>query len=290
MVSISASLILSLSLSALAPLVTGVRYLALGDSYAAGVGSGGFAQPSKFPDFDRCCFRRSTAYPIRVNRDLSTTFFDFRACSGAQATGPGNTVEASQLRSPPPNIDFVTVTVGGNDIGFRNVVTSCLITVINAQNCLNAAAEAKRKAETELPSKFSTLDSRLRTLYPRAKIAFTGYPLPYPSTRRFFGNPTCPGFDVRSAVNDAIIALNNVIRANVRNFIPISFEGHDICRLLRPWFQKILTPALVRQATARTPQCSVSRLASRGYGGTYHPNVIGNLEYAKAIVQWYRQN
>eukprot|EP00171_Calliarthron_tuberculosum_P010210 IDg10210t1 len=59
---------------------TNVRYLALGDSYASGVGSGGSKLPVKKTDFDRCCYRLSSAYPNIIAKQLGASSIDFRAC------------------------------------------------------------------------------------------------------------------------------------------------------------------------------------------------------------------
>jgi lysophospholipase L1-like esterase len=101
------------------------RYVALGDSYAAGplvpIPTG---EPAG-------CLRSNRNYPSVVAETLGVADFHDVSCSGATTehiTGP----QSVPLGKNPPQLDalsadteLVTVSIGGNDIGFGDIVTEC---------------------------------------------------------------------------------------------------------------------------------------------------------------------
>src|SRR6187551_2110890 len=105
---IAAALVLSL---VMVPAPVASEYVALGDSYAAGVGSGGSGE----------CGRSASAHPSLWNDAHSPAEFRFAACSGATTQD----VLESQVASLSSVTTLVTLTVGGNDIGFTDVMTTC---------------------------------------------------------------------------------------------------------------------------------------------------------------------
>ena len=58
------------------PAAAAGRYVALGDSYSSGVGTGSYTLSSS-------CRRSVYAYPYLLSQQLKTTSFIFAACSGA---------------------------------------------------------------------------------------------------------------------------------------------------------------------------------------------------------------
>src|SRR5881409_2627606 len=93
----------------------GTNYAALGDSYSSGVGSGSYGSSGS-------CYRSSKAYPQLWANVHSGTSFTFLACSGVRT---GDVI--NQANSIPSSATLVTVTVGGNDAGFADVMTSCTL-------------------------------------------------------------------------------------------------------------------------------------------------------------------
>jgi lysophospholipase L1-like esterase len=101
------------------------RYVALGDSYAAGplvpIPTG---EPAG-------CLRSNQNYPSVVAQTLDVADFHDVSCSGATTeniTGP----QSVPLGKNPPQLDalasdtqLVTLSIGGNDIGFADIVTEC---------------------------------------------------------------------------------------------------------------------------------------------------------------------
>jgi lysophospholipase L1-like esterase len=100
-------------------------YVALGDSYAAGplvpVQTG---QPLG-------CLRSTGNYPSVVAETLGVADFRDVSCSAATTehlTGPQNVplgVNPPQLDALGPDTELVTVSIGGNDIGFGDIISEC---------------------------------------------------------------------------------------------------------------------------------------------------------------------
>ena len=93
-------------------------YVALGDSYSSGVGLAPFDAGSV------SCARSPRAYPSIVARSLARDQFVFVACSGAtidQIIAQLGTARAALHRAA-----LVTLTAGGNDLSFTNLLVSCL--------------------------------------------------------------------------------------------------------------------------------------------------------------------
>jgi len=154
---------------------TSLRYVALGDSYASGVGSGGGGHSPKAGDYDRCCSRNKNAYPSLLARSLDVHSFDYRACMGAVALGNGNTV-MNQIRSARHDAQLVTVTVGGNDSGFVDIITACITPRLMTKRCLNTINNSRKLVKTRVRPDLRKLQKQLRKKFKKASIVFTGYP------------------------------------------------------------------------------------------------------------------
>ena len=93
------------------------EYVALGDSYASGVGTRDY-----FPDSGDCK-RGPKAYPQLWADEHGVAKFSFDACSGAVT----DDVNSGQLGSLSGSTTLVTISVGGNDVGFSKTMESCLL-------------------------------------------------------------------------------------------------------------------------------------------------------------------
>lgn len=122
------------------------RYVALGDSYSSGEGAvdsnlAGRFEPGTDIDGVNECHRSLDAYPhaVRAARGIANGDFTFRACSGAQVAdlvadlpGNGQWGEGRQLKAvgtvtrPDATVSLVTLSVGGNDFGFGDILESCI--------------------------------------------------------------------------------------------------------------------------------------------------------------------
>jgi len=110
------------------PVPAGIRYIALGDSYASGEGNPPFL-PGTAGNGDNC-HRSSVAYPelLPLATSLNITSHESRACSGARRHDVlfGSNTEPSQLNYLSSTTQLVTVQVGGDDIEFADVLKDCI--------------------------------------------------------------------------------------------------------------------------------------------------------------------
>ncbi|MFF9810398.1 SGNH/GDSL hydrolase family protein [Streptomyces coeruleorubidus] len=202
--------------SSLAP--TG-GYTALGDSYSSGVGAGSYISSSGD------CKRSTKAYPYLWAAAHSPSTFHFTACSGAR-TGD---VLSGQLGPLSSATGLVSISVGGNDAGFADVMTTCVTQSDSA--CISRIDTARAYVDSTLPGKLDSVYSAIRSKAPNARVVVLGYP-------RFYKlGTTCLGLSEakRKAINDASDHLNTAIAKHAANHgftfgdVRPAFTSHEIC-------------------------------------------------------------
>ncbi|RNL70554.1 SGNH/GDSL hydrolase family protein [Streptomyces sp. I6] len=197
-----------------------VDYVALGDSYSSGLGAGAYLTSSG------SCKRTNRAYPALWASANSPSSFAFTACAGAR-TGD---VLASQLAPLHAGTDLVSITIGGNDAGFAEVMTTCVLQ--SESTCVARVEEAKRFVDSTLPSRLDSVYSTIRSKSPSARVVVLGYP-------RFYKlNGSCiTGLTEkeRAAINGGADHLNAAIAKRVADHgftfadVVPTFTGHEIC-------------------------------------------------------------
>jgi hypothetical protein len=195
-------------------------YVALGDSYSSGVGSGSYL--SSGGD----CKRSTKAYPYLWQAAHSPASFSFQACSGAR-TGD---VMSNQLGTLSASTGLVSITIGGNDAGFSDVMTTCVLQ--SESSCLSRIATAKAYVDSTLPGQLDTVYSAITSKAPAAHVVVLGYP-------RFYklGGSCLTGLSdtKRAAINGAADYLDSAIAKKAGNHgftfgdVRGTFTGHEIC-------------------------------------------------------------
>ena len=198
-----------------------IRYVALGDSYSSGTGaSSGY--------LDATCKRSASAYPYLYSQEASPASFSFKACTGATTTDVVN----SQLSTLSSTTTLVSITIGGNDVGFSNVMTTCVLQ--GTTPCTTAVNTAKSTASSALPGLLNTVYTKIRAKAPNARVVVLGYPVFYNLAK----DSTCIGLNTtkRTAINGAAVHLNNVISTAVSahsgfvfRSVVSGFSGHQLC-------------------------------------------------------------
>ncbi|MEU9981486.1 SGNH/GDSL hydrolase family protein [Streptomyces sp. NPDC050856] len=211
------------------PTAAALDYVALGDSYSSGVGAGGYDSASG------SCKRTPRAYPALWAAANSPSSFAFTACSGART----DDVTAGQLGPLSAATDLVSLTVGGNDAGFADVMTTCVLE--SEAKCLARINQAKGYVDTILPGRLDSVYSAVRDRAPSAHVVVLGYP-------RFYKlNGACVSGmteNERRAINDAADHLNAATakRAVDHGFtfadVTPAFTGHEICSST-PWLHSV---------------------------------------------------
>ncbi|GGO95429.1 SGNH/GDSL hydrolase family protein [Wenjunlia tyrosinilytica] len=198
----------------------GANYVALGDSYSAGVGAGSYTGESGD------CLRSTKAYPQLWANSHGPSSFAFTACSGARTSDVLN----NQLGPLNSATTLVSVSIGGNDAGFTDVMTTCVIS--SESTCLSRINEARNFVNTQLPAKLDQTYAAIRSKAPSARVVVLGYP------RLYKLNGSCiVGLSEtkRTAINNAADLLDSVVsqRASAAGFsfgdVRGTFTGHEIC-------------------------------------------------------------
>lgn len=208
-----------------------VNYVALGDSYSSGVGAGSYGDSGS-------CRRSANAYPQLWANSHAVSSFKFVACSGAVTSDVIN--QASHVDS---STTFITVSVGGNDAGFADVMVHC--TLGSDSSCVNRVEEAKQFARNTLPGRLDNVYQTLTSRAPNAEIVVLGYP-------RFYqiGGTCKVGLSdtKRAAINSGADTLAEVTAERAAawglKFVDVrgAFSGHEICSSGDWWLHSLTWP------------------------------------------------
>ncbi|KAJ4293023.1 hypothetical protein N0V88_005687 [Collariella sp. IMI 366227] len=251
----------SLLLSVTGQVIDG-GWTAFGDSYAAGIGAGG-----KHPSDTGQCRRRVNAYPNQIQADGTLAAhqnvdFNFLACSSAKI--PNVQTQIETFRDGDEKLrGFATISIGGNDAGFSNVIEACLVrarfgspscdTVLESTTATVNSGEMRQNLENTYRSILDAAKAPGKVIV-QFRLVVTGYP-------RFFNEDTTGCNDKhmsfwglvepkkqyltverRKALNKLVTDMNNVVKAAAETvsrdslfgqvvFVSIDelFEGHRFC-------------------------------------------------------------
>jgi len=156
------------------------RYVALGDSYTASPRTG------KNVGTPPGCDRSDDNYPRLVSADLKPAEFDDVSCSGATtanltaAQKTGNGSNPPQLDAVTAKTTLVTLGIGGNDIGFLSLASSCATAHRSSSPCKDRLTAGGRdqlaeRIDATAPKVGAVLD-RIHKQAPKAKVVVVGYP------------------------------------------------------------------------------------------------------------------
>lgn len=201
-----------------------VHYAALGDSFSSGVGASPYDTSG--------CLRSNRSYAPLWAAANSPASFRFVACGGAVTSDVLN----RQLSALDANTTMVTITIGGNDAGFADVVINCRLGSESA--CATAVNRARQFATTELPGRLDATYAAIKQRAPNAKLIVLGYP------RLFELVPNCGllavSLNKRTIINGAADLLAEVTAARAAaagaTFVDTraQFAGHGVCGAT-PW-------------------------------------------------------
>ncbi|KAI0402920.1 SGNH hydrolase [Xylaria palmicola] len=117
----------------------GTGFAAFGDSYSAGIGTGVEGEEND-------CRQGLHAYPQLVASDHEPTAFQFLSCTGATTDnvmvgGDGSQIDLYNTSLPA---DFAFLSIGGNDLGFFEVINACVFRFYNfySGTCESALAHS----------------------------------------------------------------------------------------------------------------------------------------------------
>jgi lysophospholipase L1-like esterase len=206
------------------------KYVALGDSYSSGSGAGAYYT-------DSGCRLSANAYPRLWADANGPSSFDFAACGGAQTAD----VLDEQVQAVTSDTRLVTLSIGGNDAGFGDVMLTCTLGSDSA--CAERNAQAQEFIRGTLPGRLDDVYGAIRDRAPDARVVVLGYP------RMYGDNASCllAGAAKRAAVNASADVLSSVIagRAADHGFDYIdaraTFDTHEVCGSAADWIKGIST-------------------------------------------------
>ena len=203
-------------------------------------------------------------------RTAAPVTWSFWACSGAKAR------QALAGAMALADADLVTLTIGGNDAGYVDVLVQCGLT-----RCNTAVFRAQRAAKIDaLKPTLETTYRAIATQAPHARILVLGYALRLPAGR---AEQSCPGLRLFGGEQDMLRALGIRLNATIASavasvaedgvniaFVPVAgrFAGHEVCGKKGPWMTGI-------------------KFSRTGFGldpGSFHPNLKGQRDGYGAAV------
>jgi lysophospholipase L1-like esterase len=251
-----------------------VQYVALGDSYAAGVGAK-IQPPQPQP-----CGRSNNGYPEKLDNQGRIGPVENVACAGATTSIVAN----SQVKELTRDTRLVTLTVGGNDLGFVGLAGPCL-SGGDTTTCLDAINGAVADVPlAALKSHLTSLFAQVAGVAPDARIVVTGYPFLFGSAAKTSGafKP-----EIIDAVNNATARLNQTIEDAVAaandevniDYVDVTeeFAEHGIV-------------SLITDTDDKPPIAFIHSVCTDVINGAcildparFHPNDNGYSAYADAI-------
>lgn len=199
------------------------RYVALGDSFSSGVGTGSYSLSS-------ACKRSVYAYPYLLSQQRADTSLSFVACSGA-TTADLLSSQLPTLDSSPTSI--VTLTIGGNDIGFASLIQQCTLS-----DCTAALGRTTANLAATLTGPLNTTFAAVRQAAPDATVIVLGYPHVF-STAMCFGTLGISAAEEKAA-NTLADALDSLIAGITPQYgftyesALVPWTGHAVCSS-SPW-------------------------------------------------------
>lgn len=250
-------------------------YVALGDSYAAGP-----LIPLQDPT-SPACLRSNRNYPSLVADTGRVPDFRDVSCSGAVTDDlftPQAGTNAPQLDALGPDTAGVTLSIGGNDIGFATIITECGArsgTDLGGAACrdfytdANGDDELAARIEETAPKVAAALEE-IANRSPEAEVYLVGYPaiLPDEGPGCFPVVPFSAG-DV-AYLRDTEKALNAMLaeQADAAGVTYVdtydAFIGHDAC-----------TPPGTKWIEGLVPTAPAAPV---------HPNALGMLSMAQDVL------
>lgn len=81
---------------------------------------------------------------------------------------------SSQLGALSASTSLVSVTAGGNDVGFADVMQDCVLS--GEATCINSVNNAVSQMNNSLPGSLDSLYDGIRARAPQAQVVVLGYP------------------------------------------------------------------------------------------------------------------
>lgn len=234
----------------------GERYVALGSSIASGYGI----------SVQSACGRSSRDYPQLLAAKFGLKLVDV-TCGAAVIP---NVVDTKQGNFPPQidavtaDTKLITISVGGNDIGFNGTALACgdPTTICKAPPDLDAELAA-------LPGQLQSMVTKVRAKAPSARIVFVTYPREMPETN-------CPAMSLDDAELAMLRSMGDKLEAT---FVKV-FAKSDVV-----FVDPYVVPGDHTVCGAASARWTNGYTVAKGAGFAYHPTALGHQEMATLVEQ-----
>jgi lysophospholipase L1-like esterase len=255
--------------------------LALGDSFSSGQGAGHFDPATT--GHGNTCFRSPDAWPQVLAPKLRLTALPSLACSGATAPEvlrdrAGGQVERrrSQVGRIGGSPKVITITIGGNDVGFAKVLRDCVSVDCKRKYDKPSGDVLARRVDDLARDTLPPLYRAIRAAAPGARLLVVGYPRLFPKDVPDHATPNCAAWGLITSeevgyLNRRTETLNAGIRQAARSvdveFVDVedAFDGHEL-RCSGMTYMNRLKP--------------LSRLRP----SSFHPNAAGHARLAEVVA------
>ena len=261
----------------------GDEYVALGDSYSSGEGSFKYDLTGNGSN----CHNSTDSYPYVIALEENIPLPSFVACSGSVTDDLFNSTVSSvldypQLNSLTSETQLVTLTIGGNDVGFAEIMEDCVnVSGTEGWNCLGTGSQpslsgrlsaldglaSATSPEGRNVRSISSILEAINTASPDAHIYIAGYPHLFGTeTSNYESDNDAPGgykcviemmsgasvslWDAQ-ALNNKVDELNGIIENAVINapigynahyVSPSTFDGHGNCDSATSYLNGVVLP------------------------------------------------
>jgi lysophospholipase L1-like esterase len=254
------------------PIRAGSRYVAMGSSFAAGPGL-----PSRVPRSPRRAGRSTGNYAHLVARALSLDLHDvtFSGATTGDILGPSAAGQPAQLDALTPDTALVTITAGGNDVGFVPRLTlASLPRPLRALPRVRARVSelgdpgAGDERFAQLERNLAAIASRLHDRAPACRVLLVDYLTILPPDDRDLGAPPPADIAAWGRETAARLAATTQAAANATgwDYVAASAASAD------------------HHAWSAAPWTRRFHLSLRG-GAPYHPNAAGMTAVAELVIE-----
>ncbi|WP_181771208.1 SGNH/GDSL hydrolase family protein [Amycolatopsis pittospori] len=240
------------------------RYVAMGSSFAAGPGI-----PPLRAGTPAACGRSMKNYASLVAEKRGLVLTDV-TCSGATTANilaTGQAGQPPQIEAVTPDTRLVTVTIGGNDVGYVGSLFTYSCQNSGGTNCGQVDQTGIRTALGTVHEKIGAVIAAVHQRAPRARVLVVDYLTIVPR-----GASACEGVPLtseqlafeREIADKLAAATRRAARSERATLVPAAAvsANHDGCAAA-PWMERYVT------AAGRVP---------------YHPNEAGMAAVANLVT------
>ena len=214
----------------------GASYVAMGSSFAAGPGIAPSAGSKPV-----MCARSANNYAQQLAKRRGLELIDV-SCSGATTGGvlDGWAGMRPQIEALTAETRLVTITIGGNDVGYIGGLMGASCRQVNAASGVRCPPTLAPKEErwTALEAALRRIAAEVRQRAPKAKLIWVDYPVVLPGKGLCAATPVSPQeADMARAMAKRLAALTARVARDTGSSILAASRltvGHDVCAR-DPW-------------------------------------------------------